>query len=298
MIKSKKILILGASGNLGLPLYKNLKKSFETIGTYKNNKIQGLYKFDIIKDSLVNFIDTHQITDLILCQGIINFNKIAVNPSEANKINVIKLINQLKKVIKSNKKIKITYFSSESIFDGIKGNYTERSKPNPIFLYGKQKLNVERFIIDNFNQYLVFRVAKVYDSDFNKNTLIIDWIKKLLKNEKILLAKDNIFTPIHIEDFLKFVVKSISLNLNGIYNISSNDNFSRHELFEIFFKQFKKRHHTNSYIEKTTLDKILKNFTLPKNTSLTNHKIKLKTGIEPKSFKYYSSLICKKYEQH
>ena len=292
---NRKILVIGASGNIGYPLYQNLKNNFNTVGTYKDNLKKNLIKFDVNKDKLSVILKKDKFTDLILCQGLINFNEISKNPKLAKKTNFDSLILQLKSIKKENKDLKIIYFSSESIFDGHKGNYSERSKPKPILDYGLHKFKVENFIREKFKNYLIFRISKVYDTNNKQSSLITNWYKQLKRNEKIILATDNFLTPIHIDDLLKFVVKLIILDSKGIFNISSNDNKSRSELFDIFYKRYSKYHKSKSQICRLPLELIQnKNLKIPKKTSLINKKVKKITGISPKSLDYYSNFLIHK----
>ena len=292
---NRKILVIGASGNIGYPLYQNLKNNFNTVGTYKDNLKKNLIKFDVNKDKLSVILKKDKFTDLILCQGLINFNEISKNPKLAKKTNFDSLILQLKSIKKENEDLKIIYFSSESIFDGHKGNYSERSKPKPILDYGLHKFKVENFIREKFKNYLIFRISKVYDTNNKQSSLITNWYKQLKRNEKIILATDNFLTPIHIDDLLKFVVKLIILDSKGIFNISSNDNKSRSELFDIFYKRYSKYHKSKSQICRLPLELIQnKNLKIPKKTSLINKKVKKITGISPKSLDYYSNFLIRK----
>lgn len=292
---NRKILVIGASGNIGYPLYQNLKNNFNTVGTYKDNLKKNLIKFDVNKDKLSVILKKDKFTDLILCQGLINFNEISKNPKLAKKTNFDSLILQLKSIKKENEDLKIIYFSSESIFDGHKGNYSERSKPKPILDYGLHKFKVENFIREKFKNYLIFRISKVYDTNNKQSSLITNWYKQLKRNEKIILATDNFLTPIHIDDLLKFVVKLIILDSKGIFNISSNDNKSRSELFDIFYKRYSKYHKSKSQICRLPLELIQnKNLKIPKKTSLINKKVKKITGISPKSLDYYSNFLIHK----
>ena len=292
---NRKILVIGASGNIGYPLYQNLKNNFNTVGTYKDNIKKNLIKFDVNKDKLSVILKKDKFTDLILCQGLINFNEISKNPKLAKKTNFDSLILQLKSIKKENEDLKIIYFSSESIFDGHKGNYSERSKPKPILDYGLHKFKVENFIREKFKNYLIFRISKVYDTNNKQSSLITNWYEQLKRNEKIILATDNFLTPIHIDDLLKFVVKLIILDSKGIFNISSNDNKSRSELFDIFYKRYSKYHKSKSQICRLPLELIQnKNLKIPKKTSLINKKVKKITGISPKSLDYYSNFLIHK----
>ena len=51
--------------------------------------------------------------------------------------------------------IKFIFLSSESVFDGKKGNYIETDSTNPIFEYGKQKDLIEKYILSYSKNFLM-----------------------------------------------------------------------------------------------------------------------------------------------
>src|SRR3989344_4005481 len=73
-----KILVVGASGFIGFPLYNLLRKKNEVTGTYTSNQKKGLAKLDITKkNEVLNFLraDDPEIvihlaaeTDVDLCE--------------------------------------------------------------------------------------------------------------------------------------------------------------------------------------------------------------------------------------
>ena len=94
------------------------------------------------------------------------------------------------------------FLSSESVFDGIKGNYIESDSTRPTFVYAEHKDTIEKYIMNKFEKYLIFRIAKIFDSDLYGNTLIANWINDFVNNKDIFCADDNIFCPIHLNDLL------------------------------------------------------------------------------------------------
>ena len=289
---NKRILILGASGKIGNTLYHSIKKHYYTVGTYFNNQRKDLIKFDINKNSLFKLIKKKSISHIILCQGIVNFDQISKDPKKAEDTNLKSLIKQLKE-IKDNNSINVIFFSSESIFDGNVGNYTEESSPNPIFSYGNQKLVIENFIKSNFQNHLILRLSKVYDSEINEQkSLIVNWFNLLNNSQKVEVAIDNFITPIHKNDLMEFIIRLITKDAQGTYNISSDDNMSRSNFFEIFYEKYCLYFNTKSLIEKKQLNIISKkNANIPKKTSLNNRKVKQFTGHTPKSFSHYCDIF-------
>ena len=95
-----------------------------------------------------------------------NPNKCYENKKYSNLLNV----SSVKQIIIVFKKFKIKpiFMSTDLVFSGLKGNYSEKSIPNPKTLYGKQKLKIEKFIKNNFKNYLIL--------DYQKH--IVSMIKK------------------------------------------------------------------------------------------------------------------------
>ena len=148
------------------------------------------------------------------------------NPKYSNEINVEATIDLIKFISKFN--LKIIFFSSEFIYDGIKGNYNEKDPPNPINLYGYQKLKVENFIIKNVKKYSIFRIAKTYSNDLNDNSLFSFIYSEIIKQKKnnISIIDDEYFSPLHIDDLIKALLYSIE-NKIKILNVGGPERKSR-----------------------------------------------------------------------
>ena len=132
-------LIIGGSSKIGK--YFKSKKYLKTY--YKNTLKDGIF-FDLAKSDIIKIIDKYNITKIVLLSAISDPDECYYNKTLSNNLNVKFTIKLLKKIISKN--IYFVFFSSEYIFDGLKGNYSEKSIPKPNNLYGKQKLKVENFI--------------------------------------------------------------------------------------------------------------------------------------------------------
>ena len=113
------------------------KKTKERYGTYNYTQKIGLKKFNIIKDKINNKIKIFKDDKVIILTAINNPSKVFADSKTSNKINILCTIKQrddLKKI-----GCKIIFMSSIEVLME-KRNYNENSKPNPLNLYGKQKL--------------------------------------------------------------------------------------------------------------------------------------------------------------
>ena len=196
-----KTIIIGSSGVIGYNLFLYLKKKQKhVIGTYNHTRKVRLKKFNIIKDKINKKIKIFKDDKVIILTAISNPSKVFADSKTSNKINILyttKLIDDLKKT-----GCKIIFMSSIEVFDGTKGNYNENSKPNPLNLYGKQKLFVENYLKNNSKNFCILRTSFIVGSDPNQRCPVKLTYDTLLEpNAK--MAKDNFFAITSINDLSK-----------------------------------------------------------------------------------------------
>ena len=286
-----KTLMIGASSFIGKYLSLSLQENL--ILTYYKNIISNGIKFDIYKDSLNEILKEYNIKQVMFIGGVVNFNEINQNIKYADTVNVKNMSRIIDQSI--NFGAKIIYFSTESVFDGYKGDYKETSVALPKFIYGKQKLKIENYIKSKTKNYLIFRISKVYSSKPSENTLITNWLKQISKNETIIIAKDNILTPIYINDCIKIITKLVNLQKMGVYNICSMEKHSRLEMFNIILNKYKSYSKFSGKVNLVNLNEISGAEQLPLNTSLEYKKTFQATNILPIRFEKISNEIILNY---
>ncbi len=289
----KKILVLGGSGAIGNKFGLTLPVS-QFIKTYFKNKIiDGVY-FNIHKDSLIDVIkNKNDFSHVLFLGGMFRFEKINSNPEEAETLNVIRTKKLLLEAVDLG--LCPVFFSSESVFDGKVGFYSETDIPNPIFNYAQQKIDVEEYIKRNFQEYLIVRLSKVYSSDVYGKTLITSWLEKVHKNENIFCADDNIFNPNYINDVIIFVEKLIGLGCVGTYHLASTKPMKRIEMLNYVVDRYRLFRNYTGKIQSKPLHSFVGAEHLPLNTSLNPEKIIKSTGIYPMEFKKSVDLIVAKF---
>lgn len=263
------VLILGGSGKIGLEI-ENRKNIFFTKTYFKNTLKNGI-KFDILNDQIENIEHVSSYDCFIIMSAISEPEQCFLNEKLSKQINVIKtkeLISQLKKYGK-----KIIFFSTEYIYDGLTGNYNEDSDPNPVNLYGSQKLEVENYIQRNIQNHCILRIAKTYSSKIGNSSLVSNWYNQVfiqnLKNFKI--ASDQFFSPLFANDIEKVLEQIINKNFIGTINLGGPDKLSRMDCFKIFISKIKKK---DIHIREVKLSNFTKNEKLPLVTTFNTSKLK------------------------
>ena len=234
-----KILVIGASGLIGNSLYNYLKKKgYDATGTYFRNKKKKLIFFDIKKTDIKSLKISKNIKYLIISHGInINLDKTKKNYKKSYFVNVYKT----KKIIDYcfSKKIIPVYISSDGVFDGLKGNYREMDKKNPIHSYGKIKNEVEKHITRSKKRYLIVRTSRVFGVKKNDKTFLTELKRKMNNSSKLKSSYDQIFSPIFLNDLSNYLEKLIKNQNFGIFHLSSIKMISHFEIanqIKDFFK--------------------------------------------------------------
>ena len=144
MYKLKKILIIGSSGMLGniLVQYLSEKKNLKVYGLQRSrsittNKIKFFFVKKFTKDKLFRVIKSIKPDFVINCAGLINHKIKKNNIDEAFYIN-----SDLPNLLAEGAKyfnFSLVHISTDCVFDGKKGNYTEKDLPNAKDIYGVSK---------------------------------------------------------------------------------------------------------------------------------------------------------------
>ena len=134
-----------------------------------------------------------------------------------------KFINSLIK-----KKARIIYVSSAEVFNGKRGFYKEKSKPNPVNVYGKTKYLVEKHLIrSGYDRYHIVRTGANINMSNEYRCMIEDTYLTLLKEDP-RMASDNLFTITDVNDFNRSIEKLIRKNTTKkIFHLCSGEVLSR-----------------------------------------------------------------------
>lgn len=232
---NKRILILGASGFLGRHLFRTLG-SERAVATFNNSPILGGVHFDSLSMGMLDILEAPEaFSHAVILLGDTKPDNCALDIAKSRALNVDSIKNILYDLQRWN--IKPMFTSTEVIFDGIKGNYVESDEVNPILTYGKQKVEIERFMQDQFEDYLIIRPALIYGSERADGTILSTWLDSIEKGEVSHCAYDYVCSPIHIDDVVAAIINLVEIEANGIYHLAGHSAYSRLELYNILLGQ-------------------------------------------------------------
>ena len=274
-----KTLVIGSTGKISKE-YKNQSRKEKNLiftSSKKNKFKQDVIFFDILKIDVAPIIKENNISKVIIFSAISNPKECKLKRKKSYNVNVVYTKKLIKKLI--SLKVYFIFFSSEYVFDGTKGGYTEKSKVNSKMIYGKHKICIEKYIrLKEYKKCLILRISKTFGTDINDGTLFSGYLRSYLRGQKFFkIASDQIFSPLYVNDLIKLINLSLKKKLTGLYHICGDFSDSRIKLIKNFFKKQKIK--DVKFLEismKTFDDKIF----YPLNTSMINKKIKKITNFK------------------
>ncbi len=234
----EKIIITGSNGLLGQKLIKFLvkKNTYIIYGVSKGeNRLKDKKNYTYINLDLTDNIALTQFVDKINPDYIIhtaamtNVDTCELHKKECDIINV-DAVKTLVELCKKNN-IHLIHLSTDFIFDGEKGFYTEDDIPNPINYYGLSKLRSESIIIDSNIKHTILRTILVYGLTDDQRNNIVLWVKNSIEQEQqINVVTDQLRMPTMVDDLAQACIYALENNIEGIFNISSNQLMSIYEI--------------------------------------------------------------------
>jgi dTDP-4-dehydrorhamnose reductase len=270
------ILVFGASGFLGgkiMDYYAT--KQRKTIGTYANNKKNGLVKYDYEFSDLKRFgYDLRDFSHAVICGSITKMDLCRTDPEKTYSVNVIGTKNLIAQLFDAE--IIPIFISTDYVYDGSRGLYSEQDERNPVLAYGKYKKEVEDYLLSSKKNYNIVRTARLYDIAGNDDTILFGLIKELNSGRQLTMATDQIFSPTYIDDVSRAIELLIEKKMTGCYNVCSDEAISRYNMVKMIKDEL---NIGKGKITPCSLRELKFEDNRPLNTSMSNKRIAELTGI-------------------
>ena len=230
-----RILVLGSSGLIGHTVVRELKSFFDIFGTLHKSKHQ--YKNSMFLDKM--YVDNVDVNNFELLKEVIVglhpeviLNCTGITRRKITSDNILEVISvnscfpHRLAILARDLNIRIIHFSTDCVFDGKHGNYTESSLTTAEDLYGRTKALGEIM----YRNTLTIRSSFIGQELFDK-TELLEWFLAQ-KGKHIKGYKNTLYSGVSTIYMAK-VVKEIILyhkELNGLYNLAPENPISKYDL--------------------------------------------------------------------
>ncbi|MGW8250114.1 MAG: SDR family oxidoreductase [Anaerolineales bacterium] len=227
-----RILITGASGLLGLNLALETAANHEVYGTAKDHPLNtGAFKVlqsDLLAPGAVEkVLETAQPDWVIHCAALANVDACESDPVLARKSNSDLPAELAAYVARGG--ARLVHISTDAVFDGSRGGYTEQDTPNPLSVYAHTKLEGERFVAEANPQAIIARVNLFGWSISGSRSLGEFFVSNLQVGKKVMGFTDVMFCPLLATDLAAILVKMLERELSGLYHVVSRECLSKYE---------------------------------------------------------------------
>lgn len=233
----KRILICGSNGLLGqrLSLLLSTRTEYEVLNTsiertfVFDDRLFDYTQLDITSRSDVKSLVSSFQPDVILnAAAATNVDWCETHREETWKLNVVAVENLAEAARRVN--AKLIHVSTDYIFDGKAGPYTETAQPNPLGYYGKSKLASENAVIAANINFAIVRTMVLFGYGINVKPNFALWvIQNLKQGNTIRVVDDQLGNATYVGDLALAMIKIFELDKTGVYNVAGRDILSRYD---------------------------------------------------------------------
>jgi dTDP-4-dehydrorhamnose reductase len=282
----KKVLVLGASGMLGSTVlrYFNDRTDFDCFGTLRSNaaasklpanaKDKLLVGIDVLNsDQLAQAMVSIRPDVVINCIGLVKQLASASDPLSAIPINSL-LPHRLERVCRLSGS-RLVHMSTDCVFSGRKGMYTEEDESDCRDLYGRSKFLGE---VDSIHA--VTLRTSIIGHELGTSQSLLEWF--LSQKSKARGFTRAVFSGLPTVEVARVIADFVipQPSLSGVYNLSA-EAISKFDLLKMVAKEYEKE------IELTPDDSLVID------RSLDSTKLRKATGFVPKSWPDMISIMRK-----
>ena len=246
-----RILVIGGGGQVGTRIIEQAKNQFAVYATYQARRppLDESKSFHVDKtnrQAVLNLFEKLEPEVAIDTAALHNVDYCETHRDEAWTVNV----EGTRNVAEACKKYgsRMIFVSTDYVFDGVKGNYTEDDTTNPINHYGVTKLEAERTIAQTLSDYVIARPSVIYgyvpisqrQSSSGKPLNFAMWLAQKLRNEEPLkIVTDQYGSPTLADSLAETLLKLAQSDKTGVYHTAGGTRLNRYEFAVKIAKKLK-----------------------------------------------------------
>jgi dTDP-4-dehydrorhamnose reductase len=298
-----KILITGSNGLLGQKLLHKLRvdNSVDLIATSRGeNRVseQSNYKYidlDITDENAVLKIILEQKPDVVInTAAMTNVDLCEDEKQVCDALNVeaVRYLADACEKIDAH----LIQISTDFIFDGEDGPYTEEDEPNPLSYYGLSKLKSEQLLQEHSVKWTVLRTIIVFGvgEKLSKGNIVL-WAKgALAKGDPLNIIDDQFRAPTLAEDLADICILAAKKEALGIFNASGKDIMSIYEIVERIAKYYG---NSTDNLNRISTETLKQKAGRPSKTGFILDKSRKELGYNPHSFEECLTIIDQQLKQ-
>ena len=227
-----RLLVTGASGLLGLHLALAAAERHEVTGQVHAHPLRGV-PFRVVEasldapESVARLVEAARPDAIFHCAALAYPDRCEENPGLSEELNA-RLPGWVAQAA-SREGIRLVHLSTDAVFDGQKGYFSEEDSPNPLNTYARHKLAGERAVAEIDPQALIVRSVFYGWSLSGRRSLAEFFYNNLKAGKQVQGWTDAYFCPLLADDLAHLLLVLLERGQPGIYHLASSEAITKYE---------------------------------------------------------------------
>ncbi len=253
------VLITGANGLLGQKLCRHFSSSCKIIATdlqpesfvsFPNLSYERLDVTD--RRSLAFHVRFYKPSIIINAAAYTDVDGCEIHKDQARAVNVGGVRNLIKAC--REHKFKLVHLSTDYVFDGETGPYSEDDPAHPVNFYGQTKLESEKVIRESGIDFVIVRTNVLYGFGKNiKKNFLLWLLEKLSAGEKLKIVTDQLNNPTLVDNLSECILEMMQRDFSGVLHVAGAEYLSR---YDFAVKVADKFGHDTALVSPTTTESL------------------------------------------
>jgi dTDP-4-dehydrorhamnose reductase len=226
-----RILITGASGLLGLNLALEAASQHTVFGLVNRHGLRTkaftVIQADLLEPGAIQAVlDEAQPDWVIHCAALADVDACEMDPQQAAQLNSEVPRKLAHHVARGG--ARLVHISTDAVFDGERGGYTEDDVPHPLGVYAQTKLAGERLVAQTNPDAIIARVNLFGWSTTGQRSLGEFFFYNLQAGKSIMGFTDVFFCPLLANHLGQILTRMLEARLSGLYHVVSRECLSKY----------------------------------------------------------------------
>ncbi len=236
-----RILITGASGLLGLNAALEAAEQHTVFGQVNRHPLKTgaftVLRADLLEPGAVDkLLDESQPDWVIHCAAQANLEACERDPQLAWQLNT-----EVPRILAAQCRkggARLLHVSTDAVFDGQRGGYTEDDLPNPLSTYARTKYEAEQAVAAADPQAIIARVNLFGWSLSGRRSLAEFFFNNLSAGRPMMGFTDVFFCPLLVNDLAQIFLQMLDAGLGGLYHVFSPECLSKYKFGVTIARRF------------------------------------------------------------
>ena len=217
---------------LGLNLALETTRRHTVFGIVNSNALKTdaftVIQTNLLAPGAVERLLERTIPDWVIhCAALANLDACEANPLLAKQLNTELPHTLASHVARSG--ARLLHVSTDAVFDGLRGDYTEVDVATPVGVYSCTKLEGEQAVAETDPSAIIARVNLFGWSLTGKRSLAEFFFNNLSIGRQVMGFTDVFFCPLLTNDMADIFVKMLEKNLSGLFHVVSSESLSKYD---------------------------------------------------------------------